>query len=183
MKKTKFAVIVLATALVLLLAVVGYDYLSENYVPEEEENPSASSENVIMAPDFTVYDGEGNPVNYSDFIGKPTVILFWATWCGYCQMEMIAFEEAFSDSGDEINFMAINVTDGREETVESARAFVEEKGYTFPVYYDTDLHAAGVYGASSLPATVFINAAGEFVYGQLGYMDKEKIFANIDKII
>lgn len=183
MKKTKFAVIVLVTALVLLLAVVGYDYLSENYVPAENESTAASSENVVMAPEFTVYDGDGNPVNFSDFSGKPVVILFWATWCTYCQMEMEALEKAYATFGDEVMFMAINVTDGIEETVESAKAFVEKKGHTFPVYFDTDLNAAGVYGASSLPATVFINAAGEFVYGQLGYMDEEKLSARISEII
>ena len=132
-KKVKYAIIVLCAAAVLLAAVIGYDYLSANYnneVPSEE----GSSAEAVMAPDFTVYDREGNAVNFSDFAGKPVVINFWATWCGYCVKEMPSFEKAYQEFGDEVVFMMINVTDGFQETKEAAAEFIEEKGYTFPVY-------------------------------------------------
>ena len=130
-----------------------------------------------------VYDGEGNAVKFSDFAGKSVVINFWATWCGYSVKEMPSFEKAFAEYGDEIVFMMIDVTDGYQETKEDAMKFIEEKGYTFPVYYDTDLSAAGVYGASSLPATAFINAEGELVHGQLGMMSEESLFGYIEKLL
>ena len=181
-KKVKFAIIVLCAAAFLLAAVIGYEYLSKNYaVSEPSEN--ASSAEAVMAPDFTVYDREGNTVNFSDFEGKPVVISFWATWCGYCVKGMPGFEKAFEDFGDEIVFMMINATDGFQETKEKAMSFIEEKGYTFPVYYDMDLSAVSVYGASSLPASVFINAKGEIVHGQLGMLGEEKLFEYIGKLL
>ena len=183
MKKTKFAVIVLCAAVLLLAAVLGYEYLSKNYQPGKEVPSGETSSEATLAPDFVVYDGEGNAVNFSDFAGKPVVINFWATWCGYCVKEMPSFEKAFSEYGDEIVFMMIDVTDGYQETKEDAMKFIEEKGYTFPVYYDTDLSAAGVYGASSLPVTAFINAEGELVHGQLGMMSEESLFGYIEKLL
>ena len=96
---------------------------------------------------------------------------------------MPSFEKAFEEFGDEVVFMMINVTDGYQETKEDAVKFVEEKGYTFPVYYDTELSAAGVYGASSLPATAFINADGELVHGQLGMLSEETLYGFIEKIL
>lgn len=182
--KTKFVVIVLCAAVLLLAAVLGYEYLSENYNPENSVSPEEnSSEEVVAAPDFTVYDENGNPVDFSDFAGKPVVINFWATWCGYCVKEMPAFEKAANEFGEKVAFMMINVTDGYQETKEDAMAFIEEKGYTFPVYYDTDLSAAKVYGASSLPATAFINSKGELVYGQLGMLSEETLYSYIEKIV
>ena len=182
--KTKFAVIVLCAAVLMLAAVMGYEYLSENYVPESENSSSSgSSEEKVLAPDFTVYDADGNPVSFSDFSGKPVVLNFWATWCGYCVKEMPSFEKAFLQYGDEVVFMMINVTDGYQETKEDAMKFIEEKGYTFPVYYDTELSAASVYGASSLPATAFINADGELLHGQLGMLSEETLFGYIEKIL
>lgn len=33
-----------------------------------------------MAPNFTVFDINGEQVNFDSFEGKPTVINFWASW-------------------------------------------------------------------------------------------------------
>ena len=181
-KKVKYAIIVLCAAAVLLAAVIGYDYLSANYNNEVPSEAGSSAE-TVMAPDFTVYDREGNAVNFSDFAGKPVVINFWATWCGYCVKEMPSFEKAYQEYGDEVVFMMINVTDGYKENKEDAVKFIEEKGYSFPVYYDEDLSAVMAYGTSSLPATAFINAEGEVVYGRFGIMSEEKLYNYIGKIL
>ena len=183
MGKTKLAVIVLCAAIVLLAAVLGYEFLSKNYEPESETPSGNSSEEKEPAPDFTVYDFEGNPVKLSDFKGKPVVINFWATWCGYCVKEMPSFEKAFAEYGDEVVFMMINVTDGYQETKEAALELTEEKGYTFPVYYDTELSATYAYGAYSLPATGFVDENGFFVTGQTGMISEEKLFERIESLL
>lgn len=118
------------------------------------------------APNFTVIDTDGNEVSLADFRGKPVVLNFWASWCGPCQSEMPAFEAAYAAEGEEIHFLMVNLTDGSRETVETAKAFVEDAGYTFPVYFDTKVDAAAVYGVRSIPVTYFIDAEGNVVvYG------------------
>lgn len=169
-------------------ASVLYSSLSKNYQPNTllvEENTSnttadestpntestestnqpetSSSENKNLAPNFTVYDLEGNEVNLTDFFGKPIILNFWASWCGPCKMEMPDFNEAYATYKDEIEFLMVNMTDGSRETVEKASSFIAESGYTFPVYYDTEYSAAITYSVSSLPTTYFLNAEGELV--------------------
>lgn len=196
MNKKKIAVIAICAVLLFAAVFFAYDYLSKEYQPpaeelsgtpsegssDEEDSSEQSSEEVIMAPDFTVYDVEGNAVSLSDFAGKPVVINFWATWCGYCVKEMPAFEKAFAEYGDDVVFMMINVTDGQQETKEEAMEYVEENGYTFPVYYDTSLSATMAYGAWSLPATGFVTESGVFAGGQVGAMSEETLFDLIEQL-
>ena len=135
------------------------------------------------APEFTIYDLEGNAYTLADFRGKPVILNFWATWCGYCQVEMPDFEEKFREYGDDIHFIMLNVTDGSQETVETASAFIAEQGYTFPVYYDTALSAASAYNTSGLPVTYFIDADGNFVAWQQGMLTAETLQIGIDMLL
>ena len=154
--------------------------------PEETAAPAettaATEPQATPAPDFTVYDADGNEVRLSDFIGKPVVLNFWASWCGPCQGEMPDFQQMYQQYGDEIQFMMVNLTDGSRETVGSASAFVENKGYTFPVFFDTDLDAATVYGVYSIPITILIDAQGSYVAHAAGAVTADALQMGIDMI-
>ena len=60
--------------------------------------------------------------------------------------------------------MMINLSDGQRETVENAKAFVEKKGFSFPVYFDSDEEVHQWYDVTGLPSTYIINSDGTF-YG------------------
>jgi thiol-disulfide isomerase/thioredoxin len=128
-----------------------------------------------------VYDGEGNEVHLYDYIGKPVVFNFWASGCGPCQMEMPDFQEKYLEIGEQVQFLMINMTGGRE-TLDSAKEFLREKGYTFPVLYDLDGEAAMMYAAYSLPTTYFIDAQGHAVARAVGAIDAATLQQGIDMI-
>ena len=138
-------------------------------------------QDTVSAPDFTVYDAEGNPVKLSDFFGKPIVLNFWASWCGPCRMEMPHFEKAYQEMGEDIQFVMVNMTIDRE-TQQSAQDFLDETGYTFPVLFDTTGDAAIAYGTYSLPMSVFIDANGNVQDLAIGAIDEATLLSKIDKI-
>ena len=146
------------------------------------ESDSNDDSEIPAAPDFTVYDIDGDAVSLSDFIGKPVVINFWASWCGPCKMEMPEFEEKFNELGGDIQFLMVNLTDGNRETRETAISYIEESGYTFPVYFDTDQDAAYTYGVYSIPSTYFIGADGSAVAMAQGAIDGSVLDRGISMI-
>ena len=155
---------------------------SENNGNNSEDSLSSADVQLTQAPNFTVYDIEGNEVNLSDFFGKPIIVNFWASWCGTCKMEMPDFDEAYQTYGNDISFLMVNMTDGSRETVEIASSFIEESGYSFPVYYDTNYSAAITYSVSSLPTTYFIDADGNLIAHARGAIDDATLQKGIDMI-
>lgn len=164
-----------------------YDEIVENNSQKNEIDKTTSSNQQeepekMIAPDFTIVDKDGTQIYLSDFIGKPIVLNFWASWCGPCKMEMPDFNEKYAELGDEIHFLMVNMTDGSRETVDVAKEFIEEQGYTFPVYFDTEMDAAITYGVTSLPTTYFIDAEGYVIAQAMGAIDASTLQTGIDMI-
>lgn len=197
--KNKVISIVLIAGLIVILggAFVLYNYLGkqvevnglqvkeetkEEIVEESVEEEKEDKSNYTKAYDFTVYDENNNAYKLSDFEGKPVVLNFWASWCGPCKSEMPDFEIAYQEYGEKIQFLMINMTDGYQETVSSANDFIKDKGYTFPVFYDSNLEAAKAYSVYSIPATYFIDAEGYIIAWGSGALSAENLQEGINYI-
>ncbi len=183
--------VVVAAALVVVLVGAGAAYallassVDANQLATQAQTESGESqgdEGATEAPDFVAYDADGSAVSLSSLEGAPVVLNFWASWCGPCQSEMPHFEEAYQELGESVQFLMVNLTDGSRETVESATAYLEEGGYTFPVVFDTDSEAAVAYGISSIPATYFIDAEGVVLARASGAIDADTLQQGIDMI-
>ncbi len=192
-KKTLIIVCIIFFA-VLIGAAVLYGTLADKMAPDalatqgtqaptQENGESTPTEDKrTLAPDFTAYDLDGNEMKLSDFIGKPIVLNFWASWCGPCKMEMPDFNEFYQKYGENVQFLMVNMTDGSRETVEKASAFIEKNGYVFPVYYDTAFSAAMTYGVTSMPTTYFIDKDGYLVAQGRGALSAKNLQTGIDMI-
>ena len=205
MKKIGWIVAAVAFVLVIVGVSVLYQNLSGQFQAQQliEENPSSqdstpsqsipssqeesagaegSTPTTATAPDFTVYTGDGTPVKLSDFRGKPVVLNFWASWCPPCKAEMPDFDAAYQKY-TQIQFLMVNATDGSRETVETAQAHVTEQGYSFPVFFDTELSASIAYQATALPCTYFLDENGNLVAQGRGMLSAETLEQGINMIL
>lgn len=135
------------------------------------------------AVDFTMMDRYGEEHKLSEFFGKPMILNFWATWCGPCQMELPYFDEANALYQDQIQFLMIDLADGAYETREGAIAFAENKGYSFPLYFDELGEASSAFQITAIPLTIVMDADGGIIDSHLGTMSSEELQVLIDKVL
>ncbi|MDR2903184.1 MAG: redoxin domain-containing protein [Clostridiales bacterium] len=193
---------VFALAAFLGIAFFAYQYISnrvaapdnlrapENIVAEAGESvpvPDAETTEVpenqtYKAIDFTMTDMDGTETKLADSFGKPIVLNFWASWCPPCKSEMPEFNKVYTELGETVQFMMVDLVDGQQETVETGAAYIAEQGFTFPVYFDTLGEGGTFYGIRSIPTTIFIDAEGSIVTGVEGAIDEETLRRGIAMI-
>ena len=146
------------------------------------ELPAALSD--VLTADFCVLDEDGNTVQLSDYFGKPIVVNFWATWCPPCRAELPYFDAAAEAYDGQVQFLMIHLTDGYNDTVESATAFVrEENYYSFPLFFDTEYSGVEAHQVNAIPVTLFINADGSLLHQQIGSMDEAALDSYIRQLL
>ncbi len=180
---------IVCTVLLFTGAYFLYSSLSKTYAPDKlaenqtdkTDNSSNGASSDYAAPDFTVSTPDGKDVKLSDYLGKPVVLNFWATWCYYCKEEMPDFNQAYQKYPD-VQFLMVNATDGQRETEQIAKDYVAEQGFTFPVFFDKTQQAVSAYYISGLPATFFIDRNGNLVTYANGMLDAASLEKGIQLI-
>lgn len=123
----------------------------------EAKDTDAAPELHRRAPDFALYDVDGQVVQLSDFKGeKPVFINFWATWCPPCRREMPAMQRLHEQQGDEVHILAVNYLESRAQVT----AFLDEMQLDFPVLMDVRGDVNGRYGIWSYPTSLFVDRDG-----------------------
>ena len=179
-QKVKMILGLLAFAIVIVGAVFAYNLLSD--MADEPENLAQEPQNGdrVAAPDFVMYDQDGNELTFSDFFGAPIVLNFWASWCPACVVESPYFEALYQEMGDEIHVLKVNLLDGQRETRARVDQFMEEHGYSFPLYFDMTGAGANAYGVHGIPQTMFIDAEGYIVAMIHGAAGEESLREGIE---
>ena len=118
------------------------------------------------APDFSVQMLDGSSQTLYDSKGKPTLLIFWATWCSPCREELAHLQEGIIDVyGDSIRVLPIS----RGEKREVVEEFIASMGYTFNVGLDPDQKAYNKYALNFIPRCFVIEADGNVLYSGVGY--------------
>ena len=102
---------------------------------------------------------DGGQTTLSDLRGQIVLVNLWASWCLPCRAEMPAIERvyrSYKDLGLEV--LAVNATN--QDSVDAARAFVQERGLTFPVLLDRTGSVSAAYNLRGLPSSFFIDRQG-----------------------
>ncbi len=135
-----------------------------------------------IAPDFTVEMLDGGKVTLSALQGKPTLLIFWATWCPPCRLELSKLQEHIIDPyGDKINVLPIS----RGEERAKVEGYISKMGYTFAIGLDGDQSIYRKYATNYIPRCFVIDANGKVLYSGVGYDEvvAKEVEENIEKAL
>ena len=127
------------------------------------------------APDFTVNSIDGQVHNLSDYHGKNLLVVFWATWCPACKLEiphLIELRKLYNE--DELAIVAIS-----NESPEELKKFAADKGINYSVATLKSSLPAPFSSVTSIPTTFFIGPDGTIKLTALGLVSLEEAKAII----
>lgn len=138
------------------------------------------------APNFTLKTIAGQKVELYKTEGKPTIINFWASWCGPCKHEMPLLEKAYQKYHDRVNFRMVNQTS--QDSLSNIKLFMKQNHYTFPVILDpesSDDTTVGTdkYQLVGIPTTFVIDATGKITHKIVGEMSQKELQSIINSSI
>lgn len=137
--------------------------------PDRDVKP----EKGFAAPDFQLQTLAGETVRLYENNGKPSLINFWAAWCGPCKVEMPDLQQAYEKYGDKVNFYMVNIT--FNDSFDNMTSYIEESGFTFPVPLDETGDVAMEYQAIAIPTTFIVDEKGVIVHRVQGAMSEQQI--------
>ncbi len=97
------------------------------------------------------------PKLLADAKGRPSLVLFWASWCDPCTSEAPAIEKFARSSEGQGRIVGVDWSDARS----GASAFVRRFGWTFPTVRDGEGIVGSEYGLTNLPTTFVLDAKGK----------------------
>jgi len=132
------------------------------------------------APDFSVVDIEGKAHKLSDYRGRNAVVVFWATWCPACNLEiphLIELRKMLAE--DKLAILSIS-----NEEPEHLKHFAESKGinYTITSLGDSPLPEPFA-NVTSIPTSFFIDPEGKIKFAAVGVVSlaDAKVIMNIEQ--
>ena len=134
-------------------------------------NPAYTSWYGKMAPDFTLTDIDGKQHKLSDYRGKDVMLIFWATWCPPCRMEiphLIALRNRVSK--DRLAMLAIS-----NEDPALVKKFAANQRLNYTVILEKGnmpkpFGVMRIYQTSGLPCGFFIDPDGKIKLATSGLL-------------
>jgi len=111
-----------------------------------------------VAPDFSLKDLSGKPVQLSELRGKVVLVNFWATWCPPCREEVpsLSWLNTHMD-GNAFRMLTVSIDQEGSTAVES---FFRMTGYRLPTLLDPGGTVGKMYGITGVPETFILDRQG-----------------------
>lgn len=111
---------------------------------------------------------DGEPFDVADWRGKPTLVVYWASWCGFCQKEMPNILDVYRRYHDH-GFEVVGI--GCDKSLAALTGYVEEKELPWPQLYDDREGLRGFdhplcwrNGIRGIPAMFLLDGEGRVVH-------------------
>lgn len=161
--KSLLAILALSVAAVILVAAGLPDRARATAIGYLPNGLPIAPEIGGVAPSLDILGLDQRPFPHRPEV--PTVINFWATWCGPCIFELPMLDELQQKYPD-VQIIAVNMG----ESVETVRAWLVDNPTSLSIALDPDQTTVHRYRVRGAPSTFFVDREGiirQIVYGAL----------------
>jgi thioredoxin-like negative regulator of GroEL len=129
-------------------------------------------------PGFSLVEMEtGDSVASEDLVGRPTIVNFWATWCGPCRSELPDLARLHEHSNGRYRLLTIT-----DEPPGVVKPFLEHRRLQLPVLYDPGGRVARSFGVDSIPMTVLLDSQGLVVHDFVGIAHPDILLERMERL-
>ncbi|WP_155997375.1 TlpA family protein disulfide reductase [Streptococcus ruminantium] len=126
-------------------------------------------------------DANDKEMTLANFADKPSIVVFWASWCPDCQAQLPILAKLYEKYGKDINFVFLNVVDGTRETKVNGQKYLTEK-YPFTYYQDKGMSVADSMGVKNIPTMFILNKKKEIVTAFRGNRTEEVLATALEAV-
>ena len=135
-----------------------------------------------VPPALKLFSVRGDRVNHDDYMGKVTVVNFWASWCQPCIEEIPSLNrlrEQMKDSPFEL--ISVDYAEDKANVLK----FMQEVNVDFPVLLDSDGKVSAQWNVLVFPSTFVVAPDGRIVYGVRGgiYWDSPEVVKQLKSLM
>lgn len=118
-----------------------------------------------VAPRFSLPDMQDKTRELSDYLGKPVIISFWATWCPPCRKEIPYFNRASEKlKNDDVVMLFVNINEDKK-TIEE---YQKKVPINLTILRDETAGQLTNWNLTGLPSTFILDTDGQVVYQAMG---------------
>ena len=127
------------------------------------------------APQATLSLLSGGELSFTSLRGKPTLLAFWAPWCGVCKVESQNISWAMHLAGGAANVLSV-ASDFQD--VGAVRGFVQAHEVDYPVLLG-DEETSRRFSVDAFPTIYFLDAEGRVKGSAVGYTSTLGLLARL----
>lgn len=88
--------------------------------------------------------------------GKATLVVFWEVWCPHCKNEVPKLQATYSKyQGKGLQMVGLT-KQTKGVTEDQVKAFISEKGVTYPIAKESGQETSEYYGVKGIPAAIVV---------------------------
>ncbi len=120
----------------------------------------------------TLFDNQGQTINFSQLQGKWVIINYWASWCKPCRTEIPELNSFYNNHRQSVIMLGVNYdqVNGKE-----LNAIIAKMGVAFPTLNNDPAQLLDLGDIPGLPATYIFNPQGKLSKRLLGVQNQKTL--------
>ncbi len=129
--------------------------------------PVSGSERTPLPDGTLLAFDSAEEVDVREYVGRPLVVNFWASWCAPCVEEMPAIQQVDDQLEGRVTVLGVNTQDSAEK----AREYAADLGISFELARDPSGTYFDAVGGFGWPTTLLVDDSGVIRYRHTGPLD------------